>query len=146
MSCRDNLLAVLEALGNERAGKRADELLTRFGLVQVAAQKARTLSGGERRRLEFARCLCSEPSILLSDEPFSGVDPIAVQEIASAIEDLAARGVGVLLTDHSVREALKICGRVYLIAEGKLIAEGTPEEILNSEAARRVYLGASFDV
>ncbi len=140
-----NLLVILEALGRPRSRERAADLLERYGLSHLGDRRARTLSGGERRRLEFARCLCSDPGILLADEPFAGVDPIAVNAIAGAITDLKLGGVGVLLTDHAVREALGTCDRVYLIVEGRIVASGTPEEIRASEIARRLYLGAGFD-
>jgi lipopolysaccharide export system ATP-binding protein len=145
LSVRDNLLLVLETLGRPAPRERAAELLERYGLAHLADRSAATLSGGERRRLEFARCLCSGPGILLADEPFAGVDPLAVAAISQAIADLAREGVGVLLTDHTVREALAVCHRVYLIVEGRIVATGTPAEIRASEVARRLYLGAGFD-
>lgn len=141
---RDNLLVLLETLGKPDPGRRADELLARFDLTGLAGQRASTLSGGERRRLELARALCSEPRILLSDEPFSGVDPIAAAAVTRSIRDLADGGVGVLLTDHTVREALGVCDRVYLIVDGRIVETGTPAELRESELARRLYLGAGF--
>jgi lipopolysaccharide export system ATP-binding protein len=144
LTVRNNLLALLEALKKDEPGRRADELLERFDLTRLKNQKASTLSGGERRRLEFARALCSEPKILLCDEPFAGIDPIAADEISKAIGDLAKSGVGVLLTDHSVRETLSTCDRIYLIVEGRIVDSGTPEQILNSDIARRLYLGDGF--
>ncbi len=144
LSVRDNPLALLEALGKSDAKKRADELLQKFQLSGLARQKARTLSGGERRRLEFVRALCSDPLVLLCDEPFSGVDPIAVEEIARAITELKRDGVGVLLTDHRVRQALDVCDRLYLIVEGQIVEQGTAEQLRNSETARRLYLGQDF--
>lgn len=145
LSVRDNLLILLEALGKPDPPARAADLLSRFDLQGLADQRARTLSGGERRRLELARALCSDPRVLLSDEPFSGVDPIAASAVTSAFSDLAASGVGVLLTDHTVREALGVCDRVYLLVEGRVVETGTPQQIRSSELARRLYLGASFD-
>jgi lipopolysaccharide export system ATP-binding protein len=145
LSVRDNLLVLLEALGKPDPVGRAAELLARFDLQGLADQRALTLSGGERRRLELARALCSGPRVLLSDEPFSGVDPIAASAVTTAFEDLAAGGVGVLLTDHTVREALGACDRIYLLVEGRVVETGTPEEIRASELARRLYLGAGFD-
>jgi lipopolysaccharide export system ATP-binding protein len=145
LSVRDNLLVLLEALGKPDPTGRAADLLARFDLQGLAGQWARTLSGGERRRLELARALCSDPRILLSDEPFSGVDPIAASGVTAAFEDLASGGVGVLLTDHTVREALGVCDRVYLLVEGRVVETGTPAEIRASEVARRLYLGAGFD-
>jgi lipopolysaccharide export system ATP-binding protein len=146
LSVRDNPLALLEALGKSDPKVRADQLLERFGLSHLARQKARTLSGGERRRLEFARALCSDPSILLCDEPFSGVDPIAGARISEAISELKRDGMGVLLTDHSVREALSVCDRIYLIVEGRIVEKGGPAEIRRSEVAKRLYLGPGFDI
>ena len=144
LTVRDNLLVLLEALGKEKPGQRTDALLSRFGLTGLKDQKASTLSGGERRKLEFARALCSDPSVLLSDEPFASVDPIAAQGITRAIADLARGGVAVLLTDHSVREALSVCDRIYLIVEGRIEETGTPDHILGSDTARRLYLGNDF--
>jgi len=144
LTARENLLVLLESLKTPVPSCRADELLERFGLVRLADQKARTLSGGERRRLEFARALCSNPKILLVDEPFAGVDPLAVAGISSAVEDMAARGVGVLLTDHTVREALSVCDRVYVLVDGRIVERGTPDEVRSSEVARRLYLGEDF--
>ena len=145
LSARDNLLAVLEARGHRAPKERAAELLERFGLAALAGSRASTLSGGERRRLEFARALASEPKLLLVDEPFAGVDPIAAREIALAIADLKRGGVGVLLTDHTVREALKASDRVYIIAAGRVVVHGTPREILDSDVAKRTYLGHEFE-
>jgi len=145
LKVRENLLVLLETLGNEEPRTRADELLERFGLSALASQRARTLSGGERRRLEFARALCSEPRILLTDEPFAGVDPLAIEEISKAIRELRGQGVGVLLTDHTVREALEICDRIYLIVEGRIVEQGAPDAIRTSPNARRLYLGDGFE-
>ncbi|MCP4674454.1 MAG: LPS export ABC transporter ATP-binding protein [Deltaproteobacteria bacterium] len=144
LSVQDNLLALLEAHKKSDARRRTGELLERFGLVELKNQKARTLSGGERRRLEFARALCSSPKILLCDELFAGIDPIAQTEISTAISDLARGGVGVLLTDHSVRETLSVCDRIYLIVEGRIQDAGTPTEILQSDTARQLYFGDEF--
>ncbi len=144
MNVEDNVLALFEALGEAAPKQRAHELLERFGLMHLKDHKACTLSGGERRRLEFARALCSKPDILLCDEPFAGVDPIAVRDIIAAIQDLADSNVGILLTDHSVREALSSCHRIYLIVEGQIREHGTPDHILKSENAKRLYLGDNF--
>ena len=144
LSVKNNLLVLLEALKKKHPKKKADELLKRFGLTALSSQKAGNLSGGERRRLEFARALCSNPQILLVDEPFAGVDPLAVSEISNSILSLAADGVGVLLTDHTVREAFSICHRVYLLVEGKILESGTADDIKNSKIARRMYLGNNF--
>jgi len=145
LTVRDNLLMILETLGRPEPGRRAAALLERHGLAHLAGQRAATLSGGERRRLEFARCLCSDPRILLADEPFAGVDPVATAPISEAIGELKRDGVGVLLTDHAVREALAACDRVHLMVEGRVVASGTPAEIRASETARQLYLGAGFD-
>jgi lipopolysaccharide export system ATP-binding protein len=145
LTARENLLAVLEALGHPTPAARADALLVRFGLEKLASRRASALSGGERRRLEFARALASSPRLLLVDEPFAGVDPLAAREISTAIADLARDGVGVLLTDHTVREALGASDRVYIIAEGRIVVHGTPSEVVRSDLARRLYLGEGFD-
>jgi lipopolysaccharide export system ATP-binding protein len=145
LTARENLLAVLEALGHTAPAARADTLLARFGLEKLASRRANALSGGERRRLEFARALASSPRLLLVDEPFAGVDPLAAREISAAIVDLARDGVGVLLTDHTVREALGASDRVYIIAEGRIVVHGTPSEVVRSDLARRLYLGEGFD-
>ena len=144
LSCRDNLRALLEALKEDSPGRRADELLERFGLSHLASQKAVSLSGGERRRLELARALTGRPSILLCDEPFSSVDPLAATDIAEAMFGLKESGVGLLITDHSVRKALTVCDRVYLLVDGRIVAQGTPSEVLDSETARRAYFGTEF--
>jgi lipopolysaccharide export system ATP-binding protein len=145
LDARDNLLAVLEARGHPDPAARAESLLDRFGLGALAGRRAGSLSGGERRRLEFARALASSPRLLLIDEPFAGVDPLAAREISAAIADLARDGVGVLLTDHAVREALGASDRVYVIAGGRIVVHGTPSEVVRSDLARRLYLGDGFD-
>lgn len=145
LSVRDNVLVLLRTLKKKDPSPKADELLARFGLESLARQKASTLSGGERRRLEFARALCSEPGILLVDEPFAGVDPIAVAEISAAIRDLAADGIGVLLTDHTVRESFQICSRIYLLVDGCIVESGDAATIRQSEKAQKLYLGSGFD-
>ena len=141
LSVRDNLLGVLEALKHPDAKKRANQLLAQFGLIHLADQKSGTLSGGERRKLEFARALCSKPSILLVDEPFAAIDPIAQADLAAVIRHLAADGIGILLTDHSVRQSLSVCDWVYLIVDGEIVESGTSAEIRSSENARARYLG-----
>ncbi|MDJ0763285.1 MAG: LPS export ABC transporter ATP-binding protein [Myxococcota bacterium] len=146
LSVRNNLLALLEAQHKQDPEARADALLTRLGLLRLSSNKARTLSGGERRRLEFCRALCSDPSIILCDEPFAGIDPLASQEISNIILDLKQEDVGVLLTDHNAHAAFSVCDRVYLIVEGSILASGTPEEISASDSARRLYLGDGFMV
>ena len=146
LSVRDNLLLVLEGRGvnGQKARDKADEVLTEFELLRVADSLGETLSGGERRRAEIARSLVSEPSFLLFDEPFAGIDPIAVHELQRLIAGLRQRGLGVLITDHAVRETLGICDRAVLLVEGRLLETGTPAEIAASQRARAVYLGERF--
>ena len=131
-------------LSKKQQADRADEMLTEFDLLRVAGSLGETLSGGEWRRAEIARSLLAEPSFMLFDEPFAGVDPIAVHDMQRLIGRLRERGLGVLITDHAVRETLGICDRAVLLAEGKLLESGTPVEIAASERARAVYLGERF--
>jgi lipopolysaccharide export system ATP-binding protein len=146
LSVRQNFTAVLEALGVPRAERehRAAELLREFRLEGVAESAGEALSGGERRRAEVARSLLSGPRFILFDEPFAGIDPIAVGELQRLIAALRERGIGVLLTDHNVREALGICDRAYLLFEGKVLEEGTPGQLAASDVARATYLGDRF--
>ena len=146
LTVRENFTAVLEALGMAKAqrDRRADELIGEYRLEKVAGSLGETLSGGERRRAEVARSLLSDPKYVLFDEPFAGVDPIAVGELQRLIAGLKERGIGVLLTDHNVREALGICDRAYILASGKILEEGTPSQIAHSEKARAAYLGEKF--
>jgi len=146
LTVRENFLLVLEGmkLSKKQQADRADEMLTEFDLLRVAGSLGETLSGGERRRAEIARSLLAEPSFMLFDEPFAGVDPIAVHDMQRLIGRLRERGLGVLITDHAVRETLGICDRAVLLAEGKLLESGTPVEIAASERARAVYLGERF--
>jgi len=146
LSVRDNLLLVLEGYGvkGQKARDKADEVLTEFELLRVADSLGETLSGGERRRAEIARSLVSEPRFLLFDEPFAGIDPIAVHELQRLIAGLKERGLGILITDHAVRETLGICDRAVLLVEGRLLETGTPAEIAASDRARAVYLGERF--
>jgi lipopolysaccharide export system ATP-binding protein len=146
LTVRQNFTAVLEALGTARAERerRAAELIDEFGLAGVADSLGEMLSGGERRRAEVARSLLAGPRHILFDEPFAGVDPIAVAELQRLIAALAAKGIGVLLTDHNVREALGICDRAYILSAGRILEEGTPARIASSERARAVYLGEKF--
>jgi lipopolysaccharide export system ATP-binding protein len=146
MTCEQNLLAILETLPvsrNERHA-RAAELLEQFHLTHKAKQQARTCSGGERRKLEIARALVTDPKLILLDEPFSGVDPIAVEDLQKEIRRLADRGIACLVTDHNVQQTLRVCDRAYIIDEGKKFAEGTPRELINDEMVKRVYLGSLF--
>jgi len=146
MTVRENLLAILETLALSRHEQRehADELMTELGILPLADQRANTLSGGERRRVEIARALVTSPRIMLLDEPFSGVDPIAVEEIKDIITSLREKGIGVLLTDHNVRETLSITNRSYIIDEGKILCEGTSDALVNDPIVRRAYLGEKF--
>ncbi len=141
-----NLTAILEttSLTPAERVRRRDELVEEFGLGRLLRSKAAVLSGGEKRRLEIARALITEPSLILLDEPFSGVDPVAVADIQQIIFRLKGRGIGVLLTDHNVRETLNTTDRSFIILDGKIIAHGTKEEILADPNARRYYLGESF--
>jgi lipopolysaccharide export system ATP-binding protein len=142
----ENVMAVVETLDlNERERKeRTAEQLTELGLEKLARQPAFTLSGGERRRLEIARALATRPRFLLMDEPFSGVDPISVAEVQSIIRKLKERGIGILITDHNVRETLSIVDRAYLIHQGRVLVSGTPAEIVDNPESRRHYLGEGF--
>ena len=146
MTVRENLLAILETLKLKlkQQHERADELMTELGILNLADQKANTLSGGERRRVEIARALVTSPKLMLLDEPFSGVDPIAVEEIKDIISTLREKGMGILLTDHNVRETLSITDRSYIIDEGKILREGTSDELVSDKMVRRVYLGEKF--
>jgi lipopolysaccharide export system ATP-binding protein len=148
LSVRQNLLAVLELqpLKKHERERRADELIKQFDLGTVADSLGQSLSGGERRRAEIARTLTARPTHVLFDEPFAGVDPIAVAEIQRIIRDLKQQGIGVLITDHSVRETLGICDRAYLIDRGRILLAGTPEQIVRDERARAVYLGSTFEL
>ena len=149
LTVSDNLMAILELRSdltkNDRQRER-ERLLDEFHLGHLSSTKGMALSGGERRRVEIARALCSNPKFMLLDEPFAGVDPISVADIQDIIKHLADRGIGVLITDHNVRETLAICEHAYIVSEGALLAEGTPEEILANETVRKVYLGDDFTV
>ncbi|KWW09709.1 sugar ABC transporter ATP-binding protein [Pasteurella multocida] len=147
LSVYDNLMAVLEIrkdLTPEQRRERADELINEFNIDHIRHNLGQSLSGGERRRVEIARALAANPKFILLDEPFAGVDPISVIDIKKIIMDLRDRGLGVLITDHNVRETLDVCERAYIVSAGKMIATGTPEQILNNEQVKRVYLGEEF--
>ena len=147
MTVADNLRAVLELRRDLNAAarrERGDALISEFELGHVRASLGEHLSGGERRRLEIARCLATDPKIVLLDEPFAGIDPIAVGELQALIARLVARGIGVLITDHNVRETLGICTRAYILVAGKVLEHGSREAIAGSERARAVYLGERF--
>ncbi len=146
LTVAENVRAVLELgdLSRSRVGERLDELLADLHVAHLRNSPAVSLSGGERRRVEIARALASEPRFILLDEPFAGVDPIAVIEIQRIIRFLKERGIGVLITDHNVRETLGICDRAYIINDGSVLACGHPEEIVYNDSVRRVYLGEHF--
>jgi len=147
LSVRDNLLAILETRADlTRAARRdmADALLAEFNVGHLAETLGQSLSGGERRRVEIARALATEPAVILLDEPFAGVDPISISDIKDIITHLKQRGIGVLITDHNVRETLDICERAYIVGEGHVIASGAPSEVLANEKVRSTYLGEHF--
>ena len=146
LTCEENLLAILETLALSRSERRqrAATLLEQFGLTHKARHAARTCSGGERRKLEIARALVTSPRLILLDEPFSGVDPIAVEELQSEIRRLADRGIAFLVTDHNVQQTLRVCDRACIIVEGRRLAEGTPRELINDATVKRAYLGSLF--
>jgi lipopolysaccharide export system ATP-binding protein len=147
LSVRDNLVAILETMSLTRAERnaRADALIERFGLKEVAGSHGRFLSGGERRKLEIARAMVTNPSLILLDEPFSGVDPITVEELQHEIRRLTASGVSILITDHNVERTLEVVDKAYIIDHGKVIAAGTPAQIVRNETVRASYLGDIFD-
>lgn len=146
LTVEENLLAILETLdlSEEEQKERAKGLMRMLGIANLANHKAYTLSGGERRRTEIARALVLSPFFVLLDEPFTGVDPIAVAEIQKIIRKLTTSGIGLLITDHNVRETLGICDRAYILNEGLVLEEGTPEKIASSPKVRKVYLGEGF--
>ncbi len=146
MTCEQNLLAILETRRLTRAErkKKAADLLERFSLTHKAKDLARTCSGGERRKLEIARALITDPKLILLDEPFSGVDPIAVEQLQGEIRSLAEHGIAFLITDHNVQQTLRVCDRACIIDSGRKLAEGTPKQLINDEMVRRVYLGSLF--
>ena len=148
LSVEDNILAILEISEPDRTSRRErlEELLSDFSIEHLRRAPALALSGGERRRAEIARCLAAHPKYVLLDEPFAGVDPIAVGEIRQLVADLKTRGIGVLITDHNVRETLEIVDRAYILHDGRVIMSGTTEEVVRDENVRRVYLGQSFRV
>ncbi len=147
LSVFDNVLAILETRAELDRGQRlalADELLEELHVAHLRKQSGISLSGGERRRVEIARALAADPRFILLDEPFAGVDPLSVADIQRIIDHLRTRGIGVLITDHNVRETLGICGRAYILSEGRVIAEGSPDDILSDSQVRQVYLGEGF--
>ncbi|ALO46969.1 LPS export ABC transporter ATP-binding protein [Pseudohongiella spirulinae] len=149
LSVEDNIMAILETRNDlDKAGRqeKLDSLIQEFHINHIRKNKGMSLSGGERRRTEIARALANDPRFILLDEPFAGVDPISVSDIKSIIEHLKQRGIGVLLTDHNVRETLDICDKAYIVSEGGIIAEGSSEQILANEKVREVYLGKNFHI
>ncbi|HMO72999.1 MAG TPA: LPS export ABC transporter ATP-binding protein [Paracoccaceae bacterium] len=148
LSVEDNILAVLEIVEPDRHSRneRLEELLGDFSITHLRRAPALALSGGERRRVEIARCLAANPKYLLLDEPFAGVDPIAVGEIRHLVADLKGRGIGVLITDHNVRETLEIVDRAYILHDGRVLMSGTTDEVVRDENVRRVYLGQNFRI
>mgnify|MGYP000998505348 FL=1 len=147
MSVQDNILAILETrtdLSPHEQQVQCDELMREFHITQLKDSLGQSLSGGERRRVEIARALATEPKVILLDEPFAGVDPISISDIKAIINHLKERGLGVLITDHNVRETLDICERAYIVSEGQVIADGDAQSILDNTKVRKVYLGKDF--
>lgn len=147
MTVGDNILAILETrkdLSRDERHKRRDELLEEFHVGHLKESLGQALSGGERRRVEIARALAMEPKFILLDEPFAGVDPISVGDIKNIIRHLQTRGIGVLITDHNVRETLDICEIAYIVGEGHIIAQGSPQDVLDNAKVRKIYLGENF--
>jgi len=147
LSVEDNILGILEFtdLTKNQQKEKAEQLMEEFGLIKIRKSRGDLLSGGERRRTEIARALANDPKFLLLDEPFAGVDPIAVEDIQSIISVLKKKNIGILITDHNVQETLAITDRTYLMFEGKILKEGTPEELAKDEIVRKVYLGKNFE-
>ncbi len=148
LSVQNNLLGVMELLGIDRQTRRrrCDELMEQFGITKLRKSKAMSLSGGERRRLEIARSLVSDPKIILLDEPFTGIDPVTISSIQEIIRNLRANGIAILITDHQVRETLQITDRSYVIREGQVLCHGRPNEVLQNELARKYYFGEGMEL
>ena len=148
LTVEENIMAILEAqpLSWENRRSRMETLIEQLGLTHIRKTRGYALSGGERRRVEIARCLCIRPTFILLDEPFSGIDPIAVLDLQKIIFDLKASGIGVLITDHNVRETLSVTDRAYIINQGRIFRSGTPEQLGNDPEVKRVYLGESFSL
>lgn len=147
LSVTENIMAILETRKNlnlEQRNEKLESLLQDFHITHIRDNKGMSLSGGERRRVEIARALATEPEFILLDEPFAGVDPISVNDIKDIISQLSKRGIGVLITDHNVRETLDICEKAYIVSDGRIIAEGNTDEILNDDHVKNVYLGHDF--
>ncbi len=148
LTVEENIMAILETLKIGRAERRVrlEELLGELKIAHLAKHKADRLSGGERRRVEITRALVTQPGFILLDEPFAGIDPLAVLEIQGLIRSLKSKGIGVLISDHNVRETLKVCDRAYILHEGKILEEGDPQSIAGSDVARKTYLGDQFSL
>jgi len=148
LSVEDNIMAILDIAekNRQRRRERLEQLLSEFSIEHLRRAPAMALSGGERRRVEIARCLAANPKYLLLDEPFAGVDPISVGDIRHLVADLRKRGIGVLITDHNVRETLEIVDRAYILHDGKVLMSGSPRDVVENENVRRVYLGDSFRI
>ena len=148
LSVEDNIKAVLEMMpySKEEQHERLESLLDEFGLQHIRTNRGDLLSGGERRRTEIARCLAADPEFILLDEPFAGVDPIAVEDIQAIVSKLKDKNIGILITDHNVQETLSITDRTYLLFEGKILKSGTAEDLASDEMVRKVYLGAKFEL
>ena len=148
LTVEENLMAILETLplSKEERKDRIEDLLKELGLTSLRKQKAYSLSGGERRRVEITRALVLSPSFILLDEPFAGIDPIAVLDIQAIVRQLKSKGIGIIIPDHNVRETLGVCDRAYILNEGRILEEGTPENIAQSHKARKIYLGDGFEL
>ncbi len=148
MSVEDNILSVLELtnLSKKEQIQKTESLLDEFGLLEIRKRRGDLLSGGERRRTEIARALATNPNFILLDEPFAGVDPLAVEDIQKIVRDLTKKNIGILITDHNVQETLAITDRTYLMFEGKILRHGSPEDLANDEMVRKVYLGKNFEL
>jgi len=149
LSVEKNIIAILEnipKISKKQIKEKTESLLSEFGITHIKKSLASSLSGGERRRVEIARALASDPQFILLDEPFAGIDPLAIADIQEIIKSLQNRGIGVLITDHNVRETLGICTRAYILVDGQVCEEGTPEKIASSENAKRYYLGDNFSL
>jgi lipopolysaccharide export system ATP-binding protein len=146
LTVRENIMAILETLpiGAEEREERLHQLLAELDLTQLADNRSYSLSGGERRRVEITRALVTQPKYILLDEPFAGIDPLAVADIGRIIVRLRTKGIGIIISDHNVRETLSVCDRAYIINEGTVLVEGTPEDIARSEIARKIYFGDDF--
>jgi len=148
LTVEENLMAIIETLplSKEERKNRLEDLLNELGLSLIRKQKAYSLSGGERRRVEITRALVLSPSFILLDEPFAGIDPIAVLDIQAIVRQLKSKGIGIIITDHNVRETLGVCDRAYILNEGRILVGGTPETIAQSQEARKIYLGEGFEL